>query len=71
MNDYLDRKRGRKEYYLKYVHGWKLRPCSACSGSGYYDYGGKKCGGCDGSGKERYRSQTKQKEVTDGVDKNL
>lgn len=55
-------KEARKEYYLKYVYGWKLRPCTACNGSGWYDCCDKKgrpipCGSCDGTGKERYNSK--------------
>ena len=52
-----ERKKERTEYYQKYVYGWKLKDCSACSGSGYYDdTGSPKCGGCDGTGKERYKN---------------
>lgn len=50
------RKRERTEYYKKYVHKWKLRPCTACNGSGYYDHNGSPpCGACNGTGKERYK----------------
>ena len=50
-----ERKQARREYYENYVKGWKLRPCSACNGSGKYDHNGSPdCGSCDGSGKERY-----------------
>jgi len=56
--NFNERKQKRKEYYEKYVKGWKLRPCTACAGSGYYDtsIGGRipKCGSCEGTGKERY-----------------
>lgn len=59
MSDYQQRKADRRDYYLRHVHGWKLRPCSACSGSGYYDGGppdrSTPCGACEGTGKERYR----------------
>jgi hypothetical protein len=58
MDDYHERKQARKEYYEKYIKGWKLRPCMACNGSGYYDsHGSPKCQGCEppGSGKERYK----------------
>ena len=52
---FYERKEDRTNYYFKYVFGWKLRACSACSGSGYYDHNGSpKCGGCDGTGKEKY-----------------
>lgn len=41
---------------MKYVYGWKLRTCVACNGSGYYDHNDSpRCGGCDGTGKERYK----------------
>ncbi len=54
--DFHDRKKARTEYYMKFIHGWKLRPCTACNGSGRYDHNGSpKCGGCDGTGKERYK----------------
>jgi len=57
-DEYQARKAERKAWYEKYVKGWKLRPCSACSGSGYYDdTGSPKCGACDGTGKERYKPQ--------------
>ncbi len=53
---YQERKARRAENFKKYVFGWKLRDCSACAGSGRYDHDGSpKCGGCDGTGKERYR----------------
>lgn len=46
----------RTEYYFKFVYGWRLRPCSGCNGSGYYDNSGSpKCGSCEGTGKERFR----------------
>lgn len=52
------RKRERTEYYKEYVHKWKLRPCTACNGSGYYDHNGSPpCASCDGTGKERYRAK--------------
>ena len=52
--DYRERKAARREYYLKYVHGWRLVKCEACNGSGRYDHNGSPpCGGCDGTGKER------------------
>ncbi len=55
METYADRKQRRKDYYEKFVKGWKERPCGACNGSGYYDNNGSPpCGACDGTGKERY-----------------
>lgn len=51
-----ERKAARTEYYFKYVFGWRLRTCTACNGSGHYDHNGAPpCGGCNGTGKERYR----------------
>ena len=50
------RKRARTVYFLNFVYGWKLRNCTACGGSGYYDSDGSPdCGACGGTGKERYR----------------
>ena len=54
MSDYHKRKQERTEHYNKYVKGWKLSDCTACSGSGYYC--GKACGACNGTGQERYKS---------------
>jgi DnaJ-class molecular chaperone len=51
-----ERKKERKEYYEKYIKGWKLRNCTACNGSGYYDsHNSPPCGACDGTGKERLK----------------
>jgi len=56
--NFQERKQQRKEYFEKNVKGWKLRVCTACNGSGYYDNYIKgripKCSGCDGSGREKY-----------------
>jgi DnaJ-class molecular chaperone len=51
-------KAARTEYYKKYIDGNKMKTCSACSGSGYYDFQSsrgkpKTCGNCSGTGKER------------------
>lgn len=55
ISDYHKRKQARKEYYLKYIYGWRQRPCTACNGSGYWDNtDSPACAGCNGSGKERY-----------------
>lgn len=52
--NWAERKKSRTERFEKYVKGWKLRRCTACSGSGYYDSNGSPpCGACDGTGKER------------------
>lgn len=51
-----ERKKARKEYYEKYILGWKEKACTACNGSGYYDHNGSpKCGACEGTGKEKYK----------------
>lgn len=56
MNTFKERKQYRTDYYFKYVYRWKLRPCSACSGSGYYDnHGNPKCAGCNGTGKVKFK----------------
>jgi hypothetical protein len=48
----------RTKDYFENQYGWKLRPCTACNGSGYYDHNGSPdCGSCDGTGKERYASE--------------
>lgn len=53
--DYWSRKAARREYYERYVRGWKLRPCVACAGSGRYDdLGSPPCAACGGTGQERY-----------------
>jgi DnaJ-class molecular chaperone len=58
QSTFLQRKQARKEYYEKYVKGWKLRICTACNGSGHYDNtGSPPCGACDGTGKERYKPE--------------
>jgi len=53
---FKERKQKRTEDYEKNVKGWKLRPCSSCNGTGYYDHNGSpKCGACRGSGLEKYK----------------
>lgn len=53
MSDYQTRKEQRRKAYGE-NHGRKLIPCTACSGSGFYDsHGSPKCGSCEGTGKER------------------
>lgn len=55
---FTERKKIRRDYYYKYVYGWKERPCTACNGSGYYDHNNSPpCGACDGTGKEKYKSE--------------
>ena len=57
--NFHERKAERTKYYENYIAGWKLRVCTACSGSGYYDHNGSpKCGCCNGTGKERYKDLT-------------
>lgn len=56
MSDFKERKKQRKEYYEKFVKGWKERKCVACNGSGIYDsYKSPACGACEGTGKEKYK----------------
>ena len=55
MGSFIERKEQRKDYYEKWVKGWKLRRYTACNGSGHYDHNGSPpCSACDGTGKERY-----------------
>lgn len=62
--NFHQRKAERKEWYMKYVHGWKLVKCGACNGSGHYDHNGApKCGMCSGTGKVREKPQ---KEASNG-----
>lgn len=59
MSTFHERKAERTDYYKRFVHGWKQRPCTACAGSGYYDNDGSpSCGACDGTGKETYKPTT-------------
>lgn len=61
MTTFKERKIWRTEYYNKFIKGWKLRPCGACNGSGYYDNDGSpECGACGGTGKESYKSEIKE-----------
>lgn len=61
MSDFHKRKAERTKYYKEHIEGWRLRPCSACSGSGYYDNtGSPKCSSCSGTGKERYKHEKKE-----------
>jgi hypothetical protein len=60
VSDFKTRKLERKEYYEKFVKGWKQIPCTACNGSGYYDHSGSpKCGGCSGTGKQHVNPKNK------------
>ena len=54
--DFQARKQARIAHYRQYVEGWKMRPCTACGGSGRYDSrGSPKCGSCGGTGREQYK----------------
>ena len=54
-----ERKAERKEYFERFVLGWKQRKCTACNGSGYYDNcNSPRCSACDGSGKELFKPKT-------------
>lgn len=56
MSTFHERKKIRSEWYARFVHGWKLRVCGACAGSGRYDHNGNPpCGCCEGTGKVRYK----------------
>jgi DnaJ-class molecular chaperone len=60
-----ERKESRKEWYLKYLYGWKLRKCTACNGSGYYDSDDSpSCDACEGTGKERYKPEKELNEIS-------
>lgn len=55
MSTFHERKSERTEHFHRFINGWKQRTCGACSGSGHYDHNGSpKCGGCGGTGKERF-----------------
>ena len=56
MSDFHKRKKQRKEFYEKYLKGWRLKTCVACNGTGYYDSNGSpNCVSCNGTGKVRYK----------------
>lgn len=56
--NFNERKAERREYYKKFVDGWKERKCSACDGTGYYDsFNSPRCGACKGTGIERYNAK--------------
>lgn len=64
MSTFHERKAERITVFEKYIKGWKLRKCNACSGSGHYDaWGSPPCSACNGTGKVRTRpTATEQKE---------
>lgn len=56
MSPWALRKRQRTLDFYRWVYGWVLVPCTACSGSGRYDSNGSPpCGACDGAGRTRER----------------
>lgn len=66
MISFHERKAERTKHYFKHVYGWRLRPCGACNGSGYYDHDGSPpCGACNGTGKERFRGPKALNENTE------
>ena len=53
------RKAERRQHFERYVKGWKLKTCTACSGSGRYDHNcSPRCGCCIGTGKMRVAPST-------------
>ena len=55
---FRESKIARTNRYFKDIYGYKLRDCTACSGSGEYDeFHSPPCGVCNGTGKETYPSQ--------------
>lgn len=61
MSTWLERKANRRDYYERYVRGWKLVTCTACNGSGYYDANGSPpCGCCGGTGMMRDKPTSDQ-----------
>lgn len=65
--------KARRAYaYFTYEYGWKLRKCTACNGSGYYDDDGSpKCGGCDGTKVERFRGPKSIDDIFEKQNKKL
>ena len=62
--DFHERKAYRRNFYEKFVKGWKQAACSACNGSGYYDSDGSPpCGACEGTGKESIPPAKEQPET--------
>lgn len=56
QSEWLIDKANRANAYFSYQFGWRQRDCTACNGSGIYDNDGSPpCGGCDGTGKERFK----------------
>ncbi len=64
-SNFHTRKAERKEHFEKYVKGWRLQTCTACSGSGHYDHNGApRCSNCNGTGKERFKFQPESDNTT-------
>lgn len=66
MSDFHTRKAARTARFEQDVKGWKLRRCTACNGSGYYDTTDRHgrtptCGACNGTGKERYKPDSERR----------
>ena len=56
--NFHERKKWRTRWYFRCVYGWRLKTCTACSGSGRYDHhGSPRCGNCDGTGKSLYQTE--------------
>ena len=58
---WTERKKERTEHFFKYIYKNKLKTCTACNGSGYYDTMLRdgtipQCGCCNGTGKMRERA---------------
>ncbi len=54
MSTFHERKAERIAHFEQNVRGWKLKTCTACNGSGYYDDNGSPdCWCCNGTGKTR------------------
>lgn len=58
-DDFHARKAERRQHFERYVKGWKLQTCTACSGLGLYDHNrSPRCGCCNGTGKMRVAPST-------------
>lgn len=64
--NFKKRKEERTKYFFLFVYQWRLKICSACNGSGYYDSNFNKripkCGLCKGTGKVKYKWE-REKEI--------
>lgn len=58
--NFNERKKKREKFFYENIYKFKLRKCSACNGSGFYDsYKSPPCSACNGTGKERYECDDK------------